>query len=349
MRTWQFCRVWSLGILVLLAGSGCVGLRSPHVFAPAGDGGALRLGSDGPVLEEGDIILSRRNNVLSAMFAKGGAVVGPYGHAAMFCRNQAGKPVILHIVENGLQCPEPNTYLVGAVHVAVVRYRGGGVSAKLGAAARSWIARDAAHPLKFDLAFKEANDDANQFSCMGLVNQIHEQAGLPTPFRLARPADMDRWFTWVLDELEWNLSRMPTASSVLANPEFAVVGEWWNPGIPRARVQVDDVFAESLREFVLVGYVPGKPAFGPRCLYGSLRGCGILPEAQEKRALARSLLGDYAVTVHEIMRRWFDERPAGEWTEDAVRAQVRRVSETLRSDYFVPVRPPTAQPAPGRR
>ncbi|HRU07191.1 MAG TPA: hypothetical protein P5137_15600, partial [Candidatus Brocadiia bacterium] len=185
-------------------------------------------------LQDGDIVITFSGTALNWVCALGSADPQeadgpPYSHAEMVLREGNGPPLLGGISGGALRSRDLDDGLTGLERFAVYR-------ARLPAAERSrpadvlrrWIRDPRISEAAFDYTMQDVPGRRDRFYCIGLLNEIHREAGMAPPFpRTNRP------HTPLGDHFSAAVGARPedivAASSIQQNPLYERVAAWESP------------------------------------------------------------------------------------------------------------------------
>ena len=333
-------------LLIAAALTGCATTsKGPPVNLDAATG-AVRF-ADSPALQEGDLVLTRADNALAALFAGHGATPGPYGHTAMLVLDDQGRPGAMHIIASGLEVVPLGEFASRYARLAVVRLRQPPTPPDaIARSARAWQARNREKPLGFDKSFRAETTANDQFFCLGLLNRIYTDTGAPAPFVLPPDLVHDGWLKWAHRDLGFNIDRTPTASSVLSNPAFTVVYRWENPAANRNNLIVFDELGNYLHERVNAGEELAPPGCGARTMIGVARlSCGLTEQGARVGVWAAKL-DDHAQSVRAAVARQERRQPEAATNPEQVRQWAHDACVYYHDQMFLRPPAPAATPTP---
>ena len=227
----------------------------------------------GERLEEGDIVLARSYGLIGALFATQSQPGGKYSHGAMVYRDDDGRLMVFNYRPTGMETCSPDEFFSRYNRLALVRFRGDLSQARapeyagpdgkpfgpaaLSAAARSWLAQNAARRIPPDYRLDHNNHDA--MFCLELPSAVYRDCGLPDPFFHARRADGDPLLSAANRLFNASVLEIRSTGSALDNPDFRLVAEWLRPEYDLRDEAVNEEVVRIMADEIGEGFRPRRP------------------------------------------------------------------------------------------
>jgi hypothetical protein len=222
---------------------------------------------------EGDIVLARSYGLIGALFATQSQPGGKYSHGAMVYRDGGDRLMVFNYRPTGMETCSPGEFFSRYNRLALVRYQGDLSRARapeyagsngepsgpaaLSAAARSWLARNAARRIPPDYRLDHDNHDA--MFCLELPSAAYRDCGLPDPFFRARLAGDDPLLSAANRFFNASVLEIRSPSSALDNPDFRLVDEWLRPEYDLRDEAVNEEVVRIMADEIGKGFRPRRP------------------------------------------------------------------------------------------
>ena len=317
--------LWLCGCAAVRGPSDITGSEKPGLRTPAWLGGVA--------LREGDLIIVRSVDFESALSARHIAE-GGYSHSMILARDAHGRARLLQAHRGGIQALAFPAALDDFARAAVLRLRNADsdTAARLGAAARGWMARPDRRRFVFHLDVTEDDAPRRMLNCVSLLNIVYRDAGLPPPFVRREPRRADAWTAEAIRVAGFDFMARPAPADALDHPAFETIATGWNPRFDRTQLAGMDELADVLRDLVTAGFRPRAPPFFTRLLVRATKRLRGFPDATRELAEARATILDFANRVEEALDRHLRRHPDAD--ADRVRAMTRRYAESVAHRYF---------------
>lgn len=286
----------------------------------------------GVQLREGDIILTMTSDFVSTLYTLH-VPNGRYTHAMLLLSDGDGRPAALQMHRKGVELLPLHEHLGRYAQVTVLRRRNGDDEARkrLTTAARTWMERGQREKFVFALDGHGADKGPLTMNCVGLLNRIHDGAGLAEPFTVRIPRSEDVWADAMRRLINPSLPTMPMPDDALAHPDYLTVATGWNSAVDRRSAAVREETAAAIRQFVLAGCYPRPPRTGERLLIGATQVFNFTGFSREAREVEATIL-DFARNVENPLLDHI--RRHSDITEETVRRLARQRCGDLREEYF---------------
>ena len=289
---------------------------------------------NGVQLQDGDMFLTQGPSILSEIYARYGNPPGDYSHAGVFFYDPQRRPKIMH-VQTSPCISDLRSFLQNYRQSAVLRKKlDEAQHRRLGETLRAWSLDTAILNAAFDYKMEDVPGRRDQFYCIGFLNEIWRNSGLPPPFALGEKNEPTIIKSFVKQEFGIDLDNFIGANSIFQNPEFSLLTEWHDPSwSSHDQFLLEQVLA------AIVSYVEeGYSGRGMGLLQGWIMRTVLRLKGYEANAAHALHMMNQASAFHKkaferyqlFVRRGQAPEPC---SEDAA-ALIRRICDYYRDDYF---------------